>query len=313
MDPISHVLLARAMSRTSPVSPDVPGRSLAFALGSLAPDVDLLVAPFGWDRYLAVHEASLHSLVWSPLLALAVAGIVQQFAKRTGVRRLVAPAWLGIVAGHLLFDLVSGSDMRVLSPLWSARWGPHWLTMADGLAIVVLVAGTAGGFWRRRLAAWATIVALLALVLVKSVSQQWAMQVFERHNGPVSSHPEAVGGSLWRWTFFDRQGDRVRVWGVNAWSASVEALFTRADAAADPLVSSTRDVTVVRRLLALAHDPFARIETGADGKRLVLWSDIRYCSEAQCDLSFGVEVDGAGRMLRQLSRIGPVSQWRALR
>jgi hypothetical protein len=91
------------------------------------------------------------------------------------------------------------------------------------------------------------------------------------------------------------------------------ALFTRPDVAADPLVASTRDVPVVRRLLALAHDPFARIETVGDGKRLVLWSDIRHCSETQCDLSFGVEFDAAGRMLRQLSRIGPVSQWRALR
>ena len=313
MDPISHVLLARAMSRTSAASREVPGRTLAFALGSLAPDADILIAPFGWDRYLAVHEAGLHALVWSPLLALAVAGIVQRFAKRTDVRSLVLPAWLGIAAGHLLFDLVSGSDMRVLSPLWSARWGPHWITMADGLAIVVLIAGTIGGFWRRRLAAWATIVTLFVIVLVKAVSQQWAVQVFEHHNGPVSSHPDAVTGSLWRWTFFDRQGDRVRAWRVNAWSASIETLFTRTDAADDPIVSSTRDVTVVRRLLNLAHEPFARIETGDDGKRLVLWSDIRHCSETQCVLSFGVEIDAEGRMLRQLSRIGPLSQWRGLR
>ena len=300
--------MARAPAAVAP-----RGRMAALVLGALTPDVDLLIAPFGWDRYLVVHEVAAHSLVWSPVLALAVARVAGWFAKVARRRDLWLPAWLGIVVGHLLFDLISGSDMRLFAPLSPARWGPHWLAMADPLVIAVLLTGTIAGFWRRQLAARVTLIALLALTGAKAFSQQRAAETFGKVNGTVASHPEAIGGSFQRWTFFDRNGDDVRAWRVDAWSGTTTLLFERRDASSDALVRSTTAATVVRRLLDLAHLPFARLETSADGHRLVLWSDIRYCRDDRCDLSFGVEVDDAGRLLRQVARIGPVSQWRALR
>jgi hypothetical protein len=311
MDPISHVLLARTMGRVTSVPRDVPGRTAALALGSLAPDVDILLAPFGWDFYLTVHEVGAHTLVASPILAVAVAAIVQRFAKGARAPELWKPAWAGVLVGHLLLDLVSGSDMRLFSPLWSWRWATHWLTMADGLVFVLLTAGTIAGFWRRELAAMATIVALLAVVGVKAWSQRWAVQAFEKTNHAVS-HPEALNGSLWRWTFFDRQDAELRVWRVDAWSGDATLLFTRTDAGGDELVRPTTSAPVVRRLLALAHQPFARTENAENGHRLVLWSDVHHCGPKTCNLSFGVEVDDVGRWQRQVVRIGPVHQWRGL-
>ena len=53
--------------------PAVPRLALAASLGALAPDVDALFMPAGWDIYLRAHDIGTHSLVGSVPVAFAVA------------------------------------------------------------------------------------------------------------------------------------------------------------------------------------------------------------------------------------------------
>jgi hypothetical protein len=76
-------------------------------------------------------------------------------------------------------------------------------------------------------------------------------------------------------------------------------------------VTASRGVPAVQRFLALAHVPFPRVET-VETRRYVLWSDLADCRPARCDLSFGAEVDAAGRPVREVIRIGPIEQARGI-
>lgn len=318
MDPVSHVLLGRTLAEVTSDVPRATGSVAACVLGSLAPDIDSLLVLRGWDKYLAAHEIGTHTLTASPVVALAVALAVRLFARRTAFARLWTFAWVGVVVGHLMLDLVSGSEMRLFAPLWRERLGPHLLAMADVLAIAVLVLGAVlTRLLRRnpkgpRMAAVATLLSLALLLGVKAESKRRAWAVargWGTNGGMPLSHPEAVNGSVRYWTFFERAGQDVRAWQVNAFTGRVSLTLMRRSADSDPDAIAWQHVQVVQTFRRLAAMPFVRIERNPEG-RAVLWSDLRMCSATFCGLSFGVQLDGDGRFLRELVRIGPVEQKR---
>jgi membrane-bound metal-dependent hydrolase YbcI (DUF457 family) len=83
MDPVSHVVFAwclnlgRSGRPTRPTSPTSlqSGVALASALGALAPDIDVLLIPAGWDRYLVAHEMATHSVAGAMVCGVAAAGV----------------------------------------------------------------------------------------------------------------------------------------------------------------------------------------------------------------------------------------------
>jgi hypothetical protein len=287
----------------------------AAVLGALSPDLDFALTPIGWDRYLAVHLTGTHTIVASPILALGTAALVRLFVRNTAIRALAVSAWLGVVIGHLAFDLVSGSDMELFAPFSSMRLGPHLIAMADLLVVIALVAGTIAMRWRPRTAAAATLVILLTVLGVKAVSQRRAITLAQ---GLLTAaglpaqlgHPEAVNGSLTRWEIFGRVGSTVRAWRIDAASGDMRLDYAK-DMASGPLVEASTRADVVRRFLAVADLPFATIDTTPAGT-LVTWSDIRYCDAMSCPLTFGVAFDATGTPLRQIIRIGPIEQTRPM-
>lgn len=314
MDPVSHVLLGRALAVVNRGERVTRGVTAACVAGALAPDLDLVMAARGWDVYLHVHESWTHTLAASPLVALAVAAAVRLATPADSLAVLWRAAGLGVVVGHLLFDLVSGSDIRMLQPFSSIRLGPHLFAMGDPLAVVVVVAGTIASAMRRRLRVGARVVAVTTIVALAGVcgikwwSQRAAIAIVERSlsSDPASSfvsRPYAVNGSMTTWWFYQRAGTEVRAWRVNASTGDTDLSFFRQSADRDPAVIASSTAPIVRTLVSLATVPFARIEQDDRGAA-VLWSDLRYCDADGCTLSFGVRFDRAGRPGSQIVRVG---------
>jgi hypothetical protein len=254
----------------------------------------------------------MHTLVGSPLIAAAVAGFLRLVVRRTRFTFLLVEAWLGVVIGHIGFDLVSGSDIRVLAPVSLDRFGSHLLTMGDLFATLLLLVGTLFTFWRRRAAAIATLAALVVLLGAKATSQRMATDTYttalvargERHVRPAR-RPEAISGSLFGWNFYDRYGDQVRAWRVDARSRLTTLEFVRTVPSETPAIAATRELSVVRNFLALAELPFPRVRQDGAGQA-VLWSDVRSCDRTDCDLSFGLVP------MLQLIQIGTYRQTREI-
>jgi LexA-binding, inner membrane-associated putative hydrolase len=317
MDIVSHALFGRMLGRLDAHRVLGPGSSAAFVLGALAPDVDLVTAVGGWDRYLHVHEAGTHTVAATPIVALGVAVVVRAFTKESTLGRLWCAAAASALVGHLAFDLVSGSEMRLLAPFYNARLGPHWLAMADVLALGILVVGTLIGRWRRpRTAAIATFAALAMLLAIKASSQQRALEIvttrepghaFEIRQAAI----EAVNGSLFEWVIYSREGNILRTSRVNVRTGNSAVRFVRRVDADAEAAAAHIEVPAVTTFLGLAQLPFPRIESD-DGRRFLLWSDLRHCDADRCALSFGAELGPSGEPLREVIRIGPFEQSRRL-
>jgi hypothetical protein len=304
LDPVSHALLGRALNCLDSRRRFGPGAATACVLGSLAPDIDIVLVTRGWDVYLHYHAIGTHTIAAAPLLAAATAALVRGCVRGSRYASLFVAALVGVIVGHVLFDLVSGSNMRLFAPLSFRVFGPHLLTMADAAAIAVLLVGTLMSVWRRTAGGVLVVVGLVALLVVKAASLQVASRLFERAAAPFDTvgRPEAMNGSLVRWRYYDRAGEVVRAWTVDSWRRQASIAFTR-QVSADPDLALAGNVGAIRRFFGFAEVPFGRVDR-MDGERRILWSDLRDCDAERCGMSFGAVLDERGTPLSELIQIG---------
>ena len=123
MDPISHAVLSGTMVAAF----ETPDRSRfgrgvvpAVVLGALAPDVDGVLMPAGWDIYLRFHEIGTHSLLGAVVLGAAASALVRIAVRGSRMRGLAAAAILS-AALHPLLDILSGARIGIAWPFADTR------------------------------------------------------------------------------------------------------------------------------------------------------------------------------------------------
>jgi membrane-bound metal-dependent hydrolase YbcI (DUF457 family) len=312
MDPVTHAIVARSLEYVRQRGPAERGQTLAVVLGSLAPDVDAVLIPTGWDRYLVAHEIGTHALAGAAVCGALAAGVTRLIRPGSRYRALLPAALVGALS-HVAGDLLSGASIRVGWPLVDTRvtnfgafamGDPFLVTI--GAAVLLAWAGRPS--WRRGVAA-ALLLVLAAGTAVKAwsrgraVAAHAAAAVARDVDGPMLVLP--IWGSWSEWDVFDRTPMTVRAWrcsGGLAPRARLAFAIPRQPAvgadAAFVLAASSRWETV--RNLMRAHDlTFATIGTDpASGETRVLWSDIRYCETPQdCAIRAGGIQSPSGRRL----------------
>src|SRR3954467_3241433 len=115
MDPLSHIVAGRAVVALFDGDADRRAVGTAAIVGALSPDVDIILAPAGWDIYLRAHQAGTHSIVGSLLVACAGACMVRLFARSSRFSPLAAATVAGAMS-HLALDVVSGAQIRLAWP-----------------------------------------------------------------------------------------------------------------------------------------------------------------------------------------------------
>jgi membrane-bound metal-dependent hydrolase YbcI (DUF457 family) len=280
MDPISHVALGRTLVALDSRRTLGPGAVAACVLGSLAPDVDAVFMPIGWDIYLRHHQAGTHSLIGSIACAALTAAVVRLPSKRGPYLPLLLAAWAGAV-GHLLLDVISGADVRFFWPVGPPAALPLF-AMADPWLGAVLVLGLVTLALRRsdsgRLAA-VILIAVTVLAGAKAALYARAQTREDPSDGSVQfRRAEAEWGSLTRWITYETRAEVVGARRVNALTGTVTPLIHVPRGLDDPLVLRSRELETVRNFLAAHGVTFATVVRARADHQQVLWSDLRYCS-----------------------------------
>lgn len=334
MDPVSHAALGRTLAALVTGRPHVRLAGAAAVFGALAPDLDAVVMPFGWDRYLLIHEIGTHTAAGTLACAALVAAAMRAFARDARFRMLLLWAWLGS-ASHVLLDLLSSARIRVWWPFADAQVSLPLVAMADPW-LAGLLAAAALALWigrTRPLRIASAVLGIAAVFLaMKALLAVQAVQGYRAHVGlsPPSRYiVKARWASLRDWDIFDSDARGVRAWHARA-GGGPPTLVMEWPAAADSLaVAASQRLPSVQNFLR-AHDiTFAVTLPSASGGQLVLWSDLRFCwNEAgnstrtppivtsgsrrlACGLWVGGELDADGRPIRQIVRIFGFTQTRA--
>ena len=327
MDPLTHIVLGRAVVAAADTDgPAARGVAAAAILGALAPDIDICVALFGWDRYLRVHEVGTHSLVGALAMAVFTAAGVR-FAMgpvgpgtrprhRIGARDALLAAAAAGAMSHLALDLFSGARIRAGWPLVQQRVSLPLVAMADPWLIGICVAGLLA-LWpgRRRLrpVARAIVVATAIFLAFKGALLHRALRM-----SPLTTTlpaVEAQWGSLTNWSIFERTPTSVRAWAVSSRDRPAVLWLSEPLGPDTPLVKASRSLATVRNFLDVHAFSFPVERRAADGRTEVLWSDLRYCwrendGSTGCGVWAGGIFGADGRGLMQVVKIGAVVQTR---
>jgi len=312
LDPVTHLVFGQSLYHLLPRASTERGAAAAFLVGSVLPDLDAVLVPLGMDIYLVEHEAGTHSLAGSaPEAAVLAAGLSLTLRGARFVPLFLA-SWLAVL-GHLFLDLADGGGVRILSPLSEMRFGWHLVSMWDPLVVVPLLVMFLAMVIqpsRRRLWAGAAMVVLGLVVGTKAVSRETADRLYAenvlgrgRDENVELRRREEVGGSVFRWRYFDRKRDRQRVWLIDSWESGVTLAFERPVPGDDEVVVASRRFPVVQNLLRISQLPVVWLEKEED-RLLVHWSDMRFCDGHGCPMSFGVALDEQGTPLWQFVDMG---------
>jgi len=328
MDPISHVAFGRTLVALE--EPATRGTIGAAMLGSLAPDIDALFMPFGWDRYLRAHEIGTHSLLGALACAVLSAAVIRPARRGTRFTRLLGGAAIGTLS-HVVLDVVSGARLRLFWPFADLHVTLPLVAMADPILLSLLVAGviglTAAGRRHQRFAAAAALTIVGLFLSVKGMLALSAIHAYEsvRPADPVDARVVEAGWATMReWTVFDRTATEVRAWRVKAFKPGAELWLQWPRPRLDGLVAASTAWPTVRNFQRPHELQLATVAAQSGGHVTVLWSDVRFCWDASarpatgdqpvllagdgrrlaCGLWFGGEVDADGRFVRQIVRVG---------
>lgn len=193
--------------------------ALAVGVGGLAPDLDVLTAPFSlWDPlYFLGHRGASHSLVGAPLYALG------------GVLLLRAPFWrrvlpiadevrfgprLALVAvlasyTHLALDATTMWGVPLLFPASALRFTTGWFFYS----VVPMVPFSAWLVWRiARGTATGRTLRVGGAVLLAALLVSGGVRAATR---PVEGDIVMPASGEWAWTSLERDGDG---WRATFWS-----------------------------------------------------------------------------------------------
>lgn len=338
MDPLSHASFGRLLVGAAGARERVGGAPLrgtvaAAMLGALSPDLDSVFMPFGWDRYLRVHEIGTHTLVGTLACALLTAAVVRWFT-RTPDGPLAAAAWLG-ASSHVLLDLLSSARLRPAWPVVDRVVSLPAVAMADPWFLSLCFGGAIAAKFARGTRAPRTMVAAIAVfLLAKAALGLVAFGDYtaarDRAGEPVSARAiEAEWASLTGWRVLDRTPRALRAWRVRAGeNARIVLTWPHEDDSA--VVAASRRLSTVANFLRAHELVFAGTIPGDEGRVLVLWSDIRFCWDPSppgapqldpmlrsrdgqriaCALWFGGEFDAGGAPVREIVKIAGFTQSR---
>jgi membrane-bound metal-dependent hydrolase YbcI (DUF457 family) len=342
VDPLSHSIVGHTLAAAFAPGPSArPDQRLCLtaALGALAPDLDAVLMPFGWDIYLRAHAAGTHSIAGSIPVACLVALVARRlFHAPRPDGLLLLTGWMGALS-HLALDVLSGARIELGWPIVPGRVSLPLVAMAEPWLLAILAGGAltaAAAKHRPRRAAAACLAAAIVFLGAKGAMLGWTLRgLSSADRGPVLARlVDARWASLTEWNVYERRPDSLSHWVARGSRTPTHVLSWPLEPDT-PLVERSRSLDTVRNFLDVHELGFAgEIPDGGEGSR-VLWSDIRFCwspgaadagaepdpvltmatqkglARIACGLWFGGAFDRNGRVLTQLVKVGAWWQTRA--
>ncbi len=179
MDVVHHgVIAAAGMSVLS--AQGQPGAGIAFAAGSVLPDLDVLLMAFGRRFYLKGHQRVTHSLITLPLMVLFVS--VPLWLSSFPFKEAAVAASVGLFL-HMLLDLTNTYGISFLWPVSLKRFSLDAVFFIDATSWALTLLCSAAAYLTGSLAPLFVLVFSMALyfsfkmVLRKKVRQRLGVLV----------------------------------------------------------------------------------------------------------------------------------------
>jgi inner membrane protein len=318
VDPVTHALVSTTLDRAG-LRAVSPYSLLMLVVSGTAADLDWLSYFGGASAYFHYHNAVLHSIAGSAVIAVATAVVFWVFARRpqrqpVGFLRVLALCVIG--AGvHMLLDWLGADGVQLFWPL-RARWfSLDWLPPIDPWILGVLLAGLAlpalfglvseeiGERKKKRRVSKGAIAALLLVGMycgergMLHARATRTLMAYDYHGAAplaVGALPDSVSPFLWRGlvaTANTIEQVGVPLGDMDKFRASSSLTIYKPE---DSLALDVAQRTpFAREFLRYARFPIAEVQSIPNGS-LVSIRDLRFAADSNApgNLRAVIELDG---------------------
>jgi inner membrane protein len=301
MDNITHSLTGALTAKFIESRPTAPEEKAGlrrtffwlFVVAANLPDIDVIIG-FMTDPVTSIrhHRALTHSVLFAPVLALALALLFFFFSKVKNIKLLWLVALLGVFL-HIFFDLLTSFGTRILLPISETRYALDWFFIIDPFFTLMLTAFLLAGRWlpgRRSLITTLGLVAVVLYVLIAAFNHKMAeIRITEgaRKEGlgwtRISALPQPL--SLFRWQGLVQTEDAVFQTFFSLFDDASPS-FRRYDQSKDPLVERAFHAPHAQWYLTFARHPWVQTVT-EDGASVVEFRDLMFSIDENLIESFG--------------------------
>jgi inner membrane protein len=162
LDTVTHGLVGVLASKSGFSQRVGEIATIAFVIGAVFPDIDIVVSIFGPEFSLRYHRGITHSVIVAPFFALILGAIIHRFSSYKNLRVLALMVALGIYS-HIFFDLITSYGTVIFDPLSIKRYSWNLVFILDPFITLPVLAGLIL-CWRRK--EWAVKVSLVVFVFI---------------------------------------------------------------------------------------------------------------------------------------------------
>lgn len=293
-DNLTHGLLGLAIAALKrPELPPDPrtGRSMrtdtdrAVLWGSLlaaeAPDVDVFFRPLGLVGGIWNHRSITHTLVGGPLVALAAALVAKAIWRRARFGTLYPYCLAATMIAHIAFDWVTSYGVRALMPWSFETYTADALFIIEPIVTLPLLLAAIFGRYRPQLRRAALLTAGAFVMLYTlgkglasfDLNRALRAEIAAAHANVLRTAVQPGLFGVLPWQYIVELPDRYEVGEVSyPFRRFNREELLKMDG---PAVAAARAHPLVREALAFYRYPLTRVESEADGYRVV-FSDLRF-------------------------------------
>lgn len=162
MDTITHGLIGTLGSRTGYYQKFGKIATYSFLLGSIFPDIDVIVSIFGPDFTMRHHRGITHSILAVPFFSILVTLITGYFFKSREYKKIYTMVLAGMYS-HILFDLITSYGTVAFDPLSMKRFNWNLVFILDPFITLSVIAGLIIARKRKDLALKSSVIVFLFL------------------------------------------------------------------------------------------------------------------------------------------------------
>lgn len=315
MDPVTHALVSATLDRAG-LRRIGPSALLILIASGTAADLDLLSYLGGAAPYFHYHNALLHSILGSAVLAITIAAVFCIFGR--GLQReplRFAPVLLlcAIGAGtHLLFDWLGAAGIALFWPFHAKWFALDILPQIDPWILVLLFAGLLvpalfrlvseeiGERKKKKTVSKGAVIALLLVVVYateRGILHQRALQTLMAHDyhgaAPLSAgaFPDSVSPFLWNGLVATRNTiEEVSVPVGSGDEFHAESSLSIYKPETSLALNVAQRTPFAEQFLRFAQFPIAELQTIPAGSEVTI-RDLRFASDPDASGNIRVVID----------------------
>ncbi len=267
MDIATHAMIG--VIAASAVTEDQPMAAMAYAVGSVLPDLDAFGRCLGKRAFLRVHQTYSHALPFALLAGVLLWVAIPLLDWHAPWAPLALT--LGMIS-HCLLDYTNTYGITLLAPFSRRRFCAEWVFFIDAVVIAASVLALALIWVHYR--SYGSLGHTVQLAYGMTMAAYWAIKVLLRRAamrlslpGTLSLLPSAL--QPWRFLGCARQGDVVVVFQVDLLRSEVieEARCQSLDERYDAVLRGVPEFATMRTLSPAYHA--VQADSGPGGTTLV--------------------------------------------